>query len=417
MKLLFKNIKGIVGVFDVPPGVRSGAEMDQLPVIENAWLAVEDGVIADFGSMEDWPGISDWRGLEIEDADGKYILPGWVDSHTHLVYAASREQEFEDRIKGLTYQEIAARGGGILNSARKLADASEEELFESALKRADALIRLGTTAFEIKSGYGLTLEAELKMLRVVRRLKEVLPVPVRATFLGMHAVPESYKTNPDAYVKHVIEDMLPAVADEGLADYVDAFLEDGYFSAAQTLELLRAATAYGMKGKVHVNQFTATGGVRTCVEAGALSVDHLEELIDDDIAALKGSSTMPVALPSCSFFLGIPYTPARRIIDAGLPLALASDNNPGSTPSGNMNLVVAMACIKMKMTPAEAITAATINAAHALEIESHAGSIHPGAPANMILTEKMPSLAYLPYAFGENHIERVYINGKVYEGA
>lgn len=414
MKLLFKNIKGLVGAADAPQGVRSGAEMDQLPVIENAWLAVENGMVADFGSMEDWPGINDWRDLEIVDGDGRYILPGYVDSHTHLVYAASREQEFEDRIKGLTYQEIAARGGGILNSARKLAEASEDELFESALKRADALIRLGTMAFEIKSGYGLSIEAELKMLRVIRRLKDVLPVPVRATFLGMHAVPEGYKSAPDAYVGHVIDEMLPAVAAENLADYVDAFLEEGYFSAEQTVRLLEAASKHGLKGKVHVNQFTATGGVRACVEAGALTVDHLEELNDDDIEALKGSQTLPVALPSCSFFLGIPYTPARRIIDAGLPLVLASDNNPGSTPNGNMNLVVAMACIKMNMTPAEAINAATVNAAHAMEIESQAGSILIGAPANFILTKAIPSIAFIPYAFGESHIEKVYVNGNLY---
>lgn len=414
MKLLFKNIRGLVGAFDAPPGVRLGAEMDQLPVIENAWLAVEDGIVADFGSMEDWPGISDWRDLEIVDADGRYILPGYVDSHTHLVYAASREREFEDRIKGLSYQEIAARGGGILNSARKLAEASEDELFESALKRADGLIRRGTTAFEIKSGYGLTPETELKMLRVIRRLRDELPVPVKATFLGMHAVPEHLKATPEKYVDQVIEEMLPQIASEGLADYVDAFLEEGYFSAEQTGRLLDAAAKHGLKGKVHVNQFTATGGVKTCVDHGALSVDHLEELNDEDIEALKGSRTLPVALPSCSFFLSIPYTPARRIIDAGLPLVLASDNNPGSTPNGNMNLVISLACIKMKMTPAEAITASTINAAAALEIENETGSITPGHRADLILTKPIPSLAYLPYAFGEDHIEQVFVRGERY---
>lgn len=412
MKLLIKNIKGLVGAREEAPGILKGKSLSDLPVIENAWLAVEDGVIADFGEMKDWGGILDWRDLEVIDAEGRYLLPGWVDSHTHLVFAAPREGEFVDRIKGLTYAEIAEKGGGILNSARRLADMSEDQLYTEALERAWKLIRMGTLAIEIKSGYGLSVEAELKMLRVAKRLKEELPIPVKSTFLGAHAVPTELKGNTDAYVDIVIKDMLPKVAEEGLADYIDAFLEDGYFSIEQTERIMEAGAQFGLKAKIHVNQFTANGGVAACVKHNALSVDHLEELTDADVKALQNSNTIPVALPSCSFFLNIPYTPARTLIDADLPLALATDFNPGSTPSGNMNFVVSLACIRMNMLPEEAINAATINAAAALELENEVGSITPGMKANFFLTQPIPSLAYLPYAFGEMLVDRVFVDGR-----
>ncbi|MCH2199935.1 MAG: imidazolonepropionase [Flavobacteriales bacterium] len=411
MKMLIKNIKGLVGAREEAPSILKGADMKDLPIIEDAWLAVEDGVIADFGKMEDWPGISDWRDLEVMEADGKFILPGFVDSHTHIVYAANREGEFVDRIKGLTYAEIAEKGGGILNSARILAEASEDDLFEAAFARAEGFIHMGTTALEVKSGYGLSIEAELKMLRVIRRLEEALPIPVRSTFLGMHAIPMEYKGNPEAYIDLVINEMLPAVAEEKLADYVDAFLEDGYFSAKQTVRLIEAADKYGLDAKIHVNQFTATGGVRACAEAGALTLDHLEELTDDDVQAMLQYDTIPVALPSCSFFLSIPYTPARQIIDAGLPIVLASDYNPGSTPNGNMSLVIAMACIKMNMLPEEAINAATLNAAAALQLSEVTGSITPGMRADFIMTKPMSSINYLPYSFGEQLVDGVFVEG------
>lgn len=385
-----------------------------MPVLEDAWLAVEEGMIADFGNMEDWPGISDWRDLEVIDAEGRYLFPSWIDSHTHIVFAAPREAEFVDRINGLSYQEIASKGGGILNSARKLASMEEDILFEQALERCEKVIRQGTGALEIKSGYGLSLEAELKMLRVIRRLKETLPIPVKATFLGAHAVPEEYKGSSDDYMKHVVEDMLPRVAEEALADYVDIFIEDGYFSVSHGEYLLESAEKFGMKAKIHVNQFSVMGGVDLGVRHSCLSVDHLEELSDADIEALKGTQTMPVALPGCSHFLSIPYTPARKIIEAGLPLALASDYNPGSTPSGNMNTILSLACVKMKMTPDEAINAATLNAARAIELEHEMGTISPGKKANFFLTGKIPSYAFLPYSFGDMLVEDVFIGGIKY---
>lgn len=412
MKLLLTNIGHLVAAFDEAPGVRKGAQMADLPVIENAWLAIEDGRFADFGSMADWPGISDWRDLEVFDADGAVVMPGYIDSHTHLVHAGTRESEFVDRIRGLSYADIAARGGGILNSARKLANADESQLFDEALHRARKAMAAGTLGFEIKSGYGLSTEAELKMLRVIRRLREALPVPVKATFLGAHAVPAEFAGNTAGYVDHVINGMLPRVANEGLADCIDVFCEQGYFSIDDTLRIIEAGAKRGLKAKVHVNQFTATGGVRACVQAGALTVDHLEELNDDDLAALKTGSSLPVALPGCSHFLRIPFTHGRRIIDAGLPLVLATDYNPGSAPSWNMNLVVSLACTHMGLLPIEALAAATVNGAAALELEHETGAIVPGFAANFIVTEKVPSLDFLPYSFGENAIAAVYVNGE-----
>lgn len=387
--------------------------MNELPSLDDAWLAVKDGKILAFGEMSDLD-RSHFNGFEEIDATGRLMLPSWVDSHTHLVFADWRNQEFEDRIQGLSYQEIAARGGGILNSAQKLREASEDELYESAMSRLHALIKKGTGAIEIKSGYGLNTESELKMLRVIRRIKESSPIPVKATFLGAHAFPNEFKENPEGYIDLIINEMIPSIAKEGLADYVDAFCEDGYFNVSQTERVMVAGKNAGMKPKVHVNQFNVIGGIEACVRLGALTVDHLEVLSDEDLEALKQSETLPVALPSCSFFLSIPYTPVRKLMDADLPVVLATDFNPGSTPSGNMNFVFSLACIKMKMTPAEAVNAMTLNAAAALELEEDLGSITRGKRANLILTKPVKALSYLPYAFGDDHIEQVYVNGEAF---
>lgn len=351
---------------------------------------------------------------EVIDAKGKIVLPMWCDSHTHIVYAGNRVQEFVDRINGLSYEEIANRGGGILNSAEKLQTISEDELYEQSKKRLHNVIKLGTGAIEIKSGYGLTVEAELKMLRVIKRLKKEFPIKVKATLLAAHAIPKDYKNNKEGFIDLVINQLIPAVAKEQLAEYIDVFCEKGYFDLQDTDRILEAGKTHGLIPKIHVNQFNAFGGVALGVKHKALSVDHLEELTNADVMALQKSDTMPVALPSCSYFLSIPYTPARQLIDAGLPLALATDYNPGSTPSGNMNFVVSTACIKMKMTPEEAINAATINGAYAMGISNQYGSICRGKKANLIITKNIPSYHYLPYAFSENNIETVIINGQVY---
>ncbi|VAV86278.1 Imidazolonepropionase, partial [hydrothermal vent metagenome] len=351
MITLIINIKALLQVRDSNILKVSGKEMKQLPALENAYVLIDGTTIKDYGSMQDLNGI---HADEIIDATGKMVLPCWCDSHTHIVYAGHREQEFVDRINGLSYAEIANRGGGILNSAKTLQNTSEDDLYNQSIKRVRAVMRLGTGAIEIKSGYGLTTHAELKMLRVIQRIKEDFPIEVKATFLGAHAIPNTYKENKEAYIDIIIKDMLPKIAKDQLADYIDIFCEKGYFSLEDTDRILSAGKAYNLIPKIHVNQFNAFGGVALGVKHNALSVDHLEELNDNDITALKKGNTMPVALPSCSYFLSIPYTPARQIIDAGLPLALATDYNPGSTPSGNMNFVVSTACIKMKMTPEEA---------------------------------------------------------------
>ncbi|AVR45906.1 imidazolonepropionase [Christiangramia fulva] len=409
MKLLITNIKELLQVREKPVRKVSGEEMKFLPTIKNAWLLIEDDKIADFGAMKDIPEMLVDKEI---DATGKMLLPTWCDSHTHIVYAGNREQEFADRINGLTYEEIASRGGGILNSAKTLQETSEEDLYKQSAARLEEVMKLGTGAIEIKSGYGLTKEAELKMLRVIKKLKQNYELPVKATFLGAHAIPSEYKKDPEAYLKLVIEKILPEVAEDGTAEYIDIFCEKGYFSVEDTQKLLKAASKFGLRPKIHVNQFNAIGGVKAGVENNALSVDHLEVMNEEDIEILKNSETMPVALPSCSLFLSIPYTPARRVIDAGLPLALATDFNPGSTPSGNMNLVVSLACIKMNMTPEEAINAATINGAYAMNLSESVGSITKGKQANLILTKEIPSYTFLPYAFGTNSIESVFINGK-----
>lgn len=409
MQILFKNIKVLIQVREEQISFVGGKDMGELPTIKDAFLLVEHGLITDFGNMKDCPNIPN---AKIIDASGRLLLPSWCDSHTHLVYAGTRENEFVDRINGLSYEDIANRGGGILNSAKKLQDTSEENLFLQSKERLEAVIKLGTGAIEIKSGYGLTLEAELKMLRVIRRLKQNYQLPIKATFLGAHALPAEFKNNKEGYLKLLIEDVIPKVAEEKLAEFIDVFCETGYFSVEDTGLILEAGKKHGLTPKIHVNQFTAIGGVQVGVKHNALSVDHLEEMRDEDIKSLKNTRTMPVALPGCSYFLGIPYTPARKMIDAGLPLAMATDYNPGSAPSGNMNFVVSSACVKMNMTPEEAINAATINGAYAMGLEQQVGSITKGKLANLILTKPVTSYNYLPYSFGEHNIESVYLKGK-----
>lgn len=413
-KMLIKNIKGLFQVIPEEVKMKSGKEMANANILENAFLAIEDGIIVSYGSMEEWGGITDWRDLEVIDAEGKFVLPAFCDSHTHAVFAATREEEFEDRIKGLSYEEIALKGGGILNSARKLADMSEDDLFEDALKRIERLIVMGTGAIEIKSGYGLTVEAELKMLRVIKRLKAALPIPVKSTFLGAHAFPLAYKENHKGYIDLLINEMLPAIHEERLADYIDCFCERNYFSVAEMNQLLAAGWKYNLQPKVHVNQFSVMGGVAAAVEHNARSVDHLEELAEADIEVLKNTPCMPTLLPGCSFFLSIPYGQGRAMIDAGLPVAIASDFNPGSAPSGNMQFLLSLACAKMKLTPVEALNAVTINSAYAMGVEEECGSITLGKRANLLITEELNALARMPYSFGENNIETVIINGEVY---
>tara|TARA_A100000171_G_C2140597_1_gene155756 strand:- start:3992 stop:5230 length:1239 start_codon:yes stop_codon:yes gene_type:complete len=409
MKLLLKNIKELLQIRE--PGLQkvAGKAMSELPSIKNAWLLLENEVIKDFGTMDTLAGTSADKTI---DCTGKMVLPTWCDSHTHIVYAGNREQEFVDRIKGLSYQEIAEKGGGILNSAKKLQSTSEEDLYQQSAKRLEQVMQLGTGAIEIKSGYGLTTEAEMKMLRVAKKLGEKYPVTVKTTFLGAHAVPTEFKGDKGGYLNKLITEMLPKIAQENLADYIDIFCEEGYFSVEDTHKILTAGNSYGLTPKIHVNQFNAIGGVQAGVVHDALSVDHLEIVTEEDISVLQGSDTMPVALPSCSYFLSIPYTPGRRLLDAGLPLALATDYNPGSTPSGNMNFVISTACIKMKLTPEEAINAATINGAYAMGLSETHGSITKGKSASVLITKEIPSYGFLPYDFGNNNIETVIINGQ-----
>ncbi|MEX1000538.1 MAG: imidazolonepropionase [Crocinitomicaceae bacterium] len=407
--ILIKNIKGLAGILEDNKSPLKRDDLDCLNTIENAFLAIENGRISMYGKMDDLAGITDWNDLEVIDAEGKYVFPAFCDSHTHLVFAKTREDEFVDRIKGLSYEEIGKKGGGILNSAQKLADMPEEQLLEDSLKRLEFVKSLGTGAIEIKSGYGLSLEAELKMLRVIKQLKERSDLTIKSTFLGAHAFPKTFKDDHEGYVKLIIEAMIPQIAEEGLADYIDVFCERNYFTADQTDRILAAGVAAGLKPKTHVNQFSVMGGVQTSVKHGAVSVDHLEELSDQDVETLKNSTTIATALPSCSFFLSIPYTPIRKLIENNVACALATDFNPGSTPSGNMQFVNALACIKMKMTPEEALNATTINGAYAMEVADEVGSITVGKKANLIITKAIPSLAYLPYSFGENVVERTLL--------
>ena len=410
MKVLIINIKELIQVRDIGILKVSGKEMNELPTIKNAYLLIEDDLIADYGEMKNFLSIKVDSTI---DAKGKMVLPTWCDSHTHIVYAGNREQEFVDRINGMTYEEIANRGGGILNSATKLKETSEEELYNQSKNRLEQVMKMGTGAVEIKSGYGLTVEGELKMLRVIQKLKSNYPIEIKATFLGAHAFPKEYKENHQGYIDSIINEMLPAISNEKLADFIDVFCESGYFSVSETEQIMEAGNKFGLKSKIHVNQFNAIGGVNAAVKNNALSIDHLEIMNNDDIEILKNTDTMPVALPTCSYFLGIPYAPARKMIEAGLSLALASDFNPGSSPSGNMNFVVATACIKMKMTPEEAINAATINGAYAMDISKTHGSITIGKKANIIITKPLNSIYELPYAFGSNLIDTVIIEGEI----
>lgn len=411
MTTLIINIKELLQVRENSVLKVSGAEMGLLPTIKNAFLILKNDIIEDFGEMKN---LSEIKADIIIDATGKMVLPSWCDSHTHIVYAGNREQEFVDRINGLTYEEIANRGGGILNSAKKLNETTEEEIYNQSKARLEEVMRLGTGAVEIKSGYGLTVEGELKMLRVIQQLSQDYPITIKATFLGAHAFPIAFKDNKRGYIDCIINEMLPEIAKNKLANFIDAFCETGYFSVEDTEEIIQAGIRFGLKPKIHVNQFNSIGGIQIGIKYNALSVDHLEIMNREDIESLKNTKTMPVALPSCSYFLSIPYTPAREMIEAGLPLALATDYNPGSTPSGNMNFVVATACIKMKMTPEEAINAATINGAYAMGISETHGSITKGKKANLIITKEIPSYYQLPYAFGSNLIDSVILDGKKY---
>lgn len=408
-KILIKNIKGLVQFGEDLPKVRKGTEMKELPILENAFLAIENGVIVAYGAMEDWGGITDWRELEVIDAEGKFVLPAFCDSHTHTVFAKTREEEFVDRINGLSYEEIALRGGGILNSARKLQEMSEDELFDHAMERIERLKSYGTGALEIKSGYGLTVDAELKMLRVIKRIKAESGIAIKSTFLGAHAFPPEFKENHQGYIDQIINEMLPQIEKEGLADYIDVFCERNYFSVEEMEQILQAGIKHGLRPKVHVNQFSTIGGVRKAVELNALSVDHMEEIADDDIDALKGSETIATILPSCSHFLSIPFGDARRLMEYDLPVALASDFNPGSTPSGNLAFVWSLACIKMKMTPEEALNALTINAAYAMDLSDTHGTISLGKKTPIMITKQIPNLSYIPYSFGDQHIERLIV--------
>lgn len=412
MTTLITNIAVLLQVREKGLDFVAGKDMNEVPSISSAYLLIKDGRIADYGKMSSVPDVRIDKKINVE---GRLVFPSWCDSHTHIVYAGSRENEFVDRINGLTYEEIAAKGGGILNSATVLQGTSEKDLLEQSYKRLKEIIALGTGAVEIKSGYGLTPTAELKMLRVIKKLKALSPIPIKATFLAAHALPPSYANNRVAYIKEMLDETLPQIENENLADFIDVFCEKGYFDVSDMEVVMKKGAAYGLKAKVHVNQFNVIGGVGSAVKHEAVTVDHLELLTENDLTHLKTGKTMGVALPGCSFFLGIPYTPARKLIDADLPMALATDFNPGSAPSGNMNLVVSLACIKMNMTPAEALNAATINGAYAMHLHKEVGSITVGKKANLIITKPNTTLASLPYSFGSNLIEQVWVNGEKLE--
>ena len=416
MSIIFTDIQTLYGIQQAGRAVFKGAELGNVEQLSNAWLSIHDGLISGFGKMETIAADVDFSSFkEVISVKGKSILPTWCDSHTHIVFAGSREDEFVSRIKGLSYETIAKNGGGILNSAKKLNETSEEELFESASARLHTLIKMGTGAIEIKSGYGLCLAGEIKMLRVIKRLKENFEIPIKATFLGAHAFPAEYKNNHQAYIDLIINEMLPAIQKENLADYIDVFCEDGFFNAEETGRILKAGALHGLKAKIHANQLNYSGGIQVGVANNAISVDHLECVGAEEIDALKNSNTIGTILPSAAFFLGIAYQPARKMIDANVAIALASDYNPGSSPSGNMPFIMALACTQLKMTPEEAFNALTFNAAHAMELASKLGSITIGKKANLIITKAIPSLAFIPYSFGSNLIDQVLINGKKYE--
>lgn len=427
--VIITNIKQLINVREESHLLR-GKELAELPVIENAYLVIEDDEIAEYGKMKEFPNSPSFGGPsglviraegrgEAIDASGQFVLPAWCDSHTHIVFPTSREDEFVDKIKGMSYAEIAARGGGIINSAKKLAITSEDDLFISAWKRLEEVSKLGTGAIEIKSGYGLSVEGELKMLRVIKKLKEKSNLSIKATFLGAHTYPIDYKENHQGYIDLIINEMLPVIAKEKLSDYIDVFCETGFFSPEETETICKAGMSYGLRPKLHVNQLNSIGGIEVGLKLNAVSLDHLETLTANDIKLLSspsppgrvGEGPLCTLLPTAAFFLRMPFQPARQLIDAGCAIALASDFNPGSSPSGNMNLVVAISCIQMKMLPEEAINAATINGAYAMELGDQLGSITVGKKANLIFTKPIPSLAYFPYAFGSNLVDKVMING------
>ncbi len=410
---IYVNIKSLMGVRETPVRVVAGKDMDSVCAIDDAYLVVDGGRIAAYGSMQDFNqthGGGFGSGAQFHDLSGRYVIPAFVDPHTHIVYPGSREQEYEDKIRGLSYAEIAKRGGGILNTAARLRATSEEELFELSMQRMLRCVELGTSAMEIKSGYGLTTADELKMLRVIKRMKEEAPIAIKSNFLAAHAFPEPYRNDHDGYVSLIIDEMLPQVAAEGLADFIDVFCDEGFFTVAQTERLLEAGIKYGLRPKIHANELAVSGGVQIGVKHGAVSVDHLESMGDDEIVCLKNSTTIPTALPGVSFFLSMPYAPARKIIDAGLPLALASDCNPGTSPSPSMKFVLSLASIQMKMTPLEALNAATVNAACAMGLEGKYGQIVKGGAANFIITAPMPSFAYFSYSYTENLVWKVVVN-------
>jgi len=410
MSLLIKNIKKLIQCRTENISFVSGKDMSFLPSIDNAYLVIKNGKISDFGKMKDFKETSFNK---VIDAKDRMILPSWCDSHTHIVFAGNRSKEFIDRIKGLSYEEIAARGGGILNSAKLLQNTSKEDLYNQSNIRINSVIRQGTGAIEIKSGYGLSLESELKMLQVIKQIKDSSKIQVKSTFLGAHAYPNEFKENKDGYIDLVLNKMLPAFSKENLIDYIDVFCEKGYFSPEDTEKIIKEGLKYNIRSKIHVNQFNVLGGVKIAVENNALSVDHLEVLQDDDIKILSKGSTIPVVLPTCSYFLGIDYAPARKLIDAGLPVAIASDFNPGSSPSGNMNFVISTACTKMKLTTEESINAATINGAYAMGLEDKVGSISKGKIANLIITNKINSIDDIPYNFGGNQIHKIILEGQL----
>lgn len=427
--LLIKNIKMLVQIEDIPRRKVAGDDMSVLPVLENSWLLIKNGKIEDFGRMEDLSDKAGYTGFTGSitgrttgeegndpvqiDAGGRLVFPSFCDSHTHLVYAGSREIEYIDKIRGLSYEEIARRGGGILNSAMLLQQTSEDDLYMQSLERANEIIRLGTGAVEIKSGYGLTPDDEIKMLRVIRRLKETTPLIIRSSFLGAHALPAEYKDRRSAYVDLVVDEMIPRVAEEGLADYIDVFCDRGFFTVDDTERILLAGSRYGLRGKIHANELDYSGGIQTGVKHNALSVDHLEFTGKDEIDALLAGDTMPTLLPGAAFFLGMEYPPARKMIEAGLPVAMASDYNPGSSPSGNMKFIMSLGCIKLRMVPEEVINAVTINGAYAMGVEEIAGSIARGKTANLIITKQVPGYEFIPYAYGSDLIDTVILKGEI----
>ena len=411
MTTLIINIQQLIGTREENVFLR-GTALAHLPSIENAFILIEDGIIANYGAMYELEIKVPQLPATIIDADGQFVLPCWCDSHTHIVFAKSREEEFIDKIKGLSYADIAAKGGGILNSANKLNETSEDELFNSAWKRLEEVSRLGTGAIEIKSGYGLTVDSELKMLRVIKKLKERSSLSIKATFLGAHTYPLAFKENHQGYIDSIINEMLPVIAKEKLADYIDVFCETGFFSPEEMEAICKAGMSYGLKPKLHINQLNSIGGTESAIKLNAVSVDHLETMTDKDIELLGNSNLIGTLLPTAAFFLRMQYQPARKLIDNNCAIALASDYNPGSSPSGNMNFVVALSCIQMKMLPEEAINAATINGAYAMELQNEVGSITIGKKANLIFTKPIPSLAYLPYSFGNNLIDKVMIGGE-----